>query len=180
MNLDPEFSIDSFTKYLQTLDVHKQKRMLFMIEAELHLFEDLDYNTDFGLYPDYQNWGFDKRIRTPFYKNYLKLFYSLSENLLVHPDDEMKSKWEEIKIQLFECLKFDHEIFGADYEYFKMGLKLKAMRLCSKKEFVEKSGLSIVKITQIEDFGFLARIKDINKYVEQGLGRKLNINFKQE
>ncbi len=177
MNLDPEFSIDSFIKYLQTLDIHKQKRMLFMAEAEIYLHDQHHYDTNFGTYPDHQNFGFDKIIRTPFYKNYFRLLCLISEDFLNKPDDEAKSKWEELKIQLLEDLKFNKNIFSNDYEGFKIGLKLKALRLCSKKEFAEKSGLSIGKIGLIEDFGFLARLNDINQYVEQGLERKFNLNF---
>ncbi|SEM18218.1 hypothetical protein SAMN05421856_101595 [Chryseobacterium taichungense] len=55
MNLNLEFSINEFIDYLKNLDHNKQKRMLFMIEAELTIFDDFDYNTNFGVYPNYQH-----------------------------------------------------------------------------------------------------------------------------
>lgn len=38
--------MDEFLEYLRSLDVNKQMRMLFMLEASIYLCEDYDYDTN--------------------------------------------------------------------------------------------------------------------------------------
>ncbi|MEE6128340.1 hypothetical protein V2E39_13180 [Chryseobacterium arthrosphaerae] len=180
MNPYYNFSMEDFLKYLKSLDINKQKRMLFMVEADFYLYESIEYNTDFGTYPDYQNRGFDKHIRTPFYVHYTRFVFSIPEDVFNKPDDKAKEHWEELKKMLLEELNLKQDIFDYEYQSFIIGLKLKEMRLCSKKEFVVRSGLSLRKINQIEDYCFLAKIHDMLTYAEKGLGRKMSLNFIRE
>lgn len=182
MNLNSEFSINKFIDYLKNLDHNKQKRMLFMIEAELTIFDDFDYNTNFGVYPNYQHIAFDKVIRTPYYKNYNLLYVYLADgNLLSVPDDSMREKWNVLKDQFLTELNLDQSMFDHEYETFKFGLKLKELRQkknISKSEFSKISGLNKQKITQVEDFGFLSKISEVNQYIGKGLKMSLNLNIK--
>ncbi|SHJ88845.1 hypothetical protein [Epilithonimonas mollis] len=93
MDSNLSFSRELFITYLKTLDVSKQKRMLFMIEASLTLYNDPEYDTNFGTYVDYNNLIFDKMIRNPFYKHYFRLYFHLLNKLLFPRQNELK-KWE--------------------------------------------------------------------------------------
>lgn len=55
-------------------------------------------------------------------------------------------------------------MFGDKYKSFKEGLKLKEFRSCPKKEFSEKLGLSLYKMTQIEDYGFRSKKAELDQY----------------
>lgn len=161
INIDPEFSIESFIEYLKTLDSKKQKRMLFMIEAGLTIFDDYDYYTDFLIYPNYQHLGYDKFLWTNFYSNYQKFNYLLSDDVFNKPDDIMKDRWNSLKHRFFDELNFDDTIFKHQYEMFKFGLKLKQLRHSKsihKTEFSKTTGMTVKMITQIEDYGFFIKI----------------------
>lgn len=175
MNPYYNFSMDEFLEYLRSLDVNKQMRMLFMLEASIYLCED--YDTNFGTYPDYQNLGFDKQLRTPYYKHYSRFLFSIPEDVFNKSDEKAKNDWKSLKEDLLKELNLSEEIFGYQYQLFIIGLKLKAKRLCSKKEFSLKSNLSVSKITQIEDYCFLAKISDIYLYINKGLGREFKLDF---
>lgn len=176
-NSEPSFSKKSFINYLKTISHHKQKRMLFMIEASLTLSTDFEYNIKFGTYPDYQNIDNDKVVQTPFYKNYFSLYYHLLNKLLFPREAEINN-WARLKGEILKELQLNDDLFMHDYELFKFGTKLKALRKISKKEFAEKSGLSILKITQIEENGFLSKIPDLNKYINKGLQKELVLEIK--
>lgn len=181
MNIDTSFSTESFIEYLKTLDSKKQKRMLFMIEAGLTIFDDYDYYTDFGTYPNYQHFGLDKFLGTDFFMNYHKFRFSISDDVFNKPDDSVRDRWKTLKNKLLNELNFDHSIFDYQYEMFKFGLKLKELRQrrnISKSEFSIISGLSKQKITKIEDSGFLSKISEVNQYVVGGLKMSLNLNIK--
>lgn len=90
-------------------------------------------------------------------------------HLFDKPGDESRAKWNDFKKIFLQELKLSVSIFDDDYESFKKGLKLKQLRNCTKKEFSDKSGLSLYKITQIEDYGFMSKLKYINKYVSEVL-----------
>ena len=182
MDLLSKFSVDEFIDYLKSLDPKRQKRMLFMMEAELTIFDDFNYNTNFGVYPNYQHIAFDKVIRTSYYKNYNLLYAYLADgNLLSGPDENMRQKWDVLKSHFLTDLKIDQSIFVHEYETFKFGLKLRELRQkknVSKSEFSKICGLSKHKITQIVDFGFLSKISEVNQYVVEGLKMSLNLNIK--
>lgn len=93
----------------------------------------------------------------------------------------MREKWNVLKDQFLTELNLDQSMFDHEYETFKFGLRLKELRQyknISKSEFSKISGLSKQKITQIEDFGFLSKISEVNQYVVDGLKMGLNLNVK--
>ncbi|REC47560.1 hypothetical protein DRF67_10995 [Chryseobacterium pennipullorum] len=169
--------MEEFLKYLKSLDSNRQMRMLFMLEAGIYLSDNCDYYTDFGTYPDYQNLGFDKQVRTSFYKQYSKFLFSIPDDMFNKPDEKAKSDWEILKESLLEELNLNREIFEYQYQSFLIGLRLKTMRMCSKKEFSTRSNLSLSKINQIEDYCFLAKVNDIFMYVKNGLGQEFKLDF---
>lgn len=181
MNTESEFSNEIFIDYLKKLDVNNQKRMLFMIEAELTMFDDPDYNTNFGVYPNYQHIAFDKIVRNDYYKKYNSLYAHLCDgNFLIAPNDMIREKWKGLKMQFLEELNLKSSIFGNEFEMFKFGLKLKELRLRKgypKVKLSQESGLSVRKITQLEDFGFISKVRDISQYVLDGLKMNLNLNL---
>lgn len=181
MNIDPSFSTESFIEYLKTLDSKKQKRMMFMIEANLTIFDNYDYYTDFLTYPNYQYFGTDKFLWTNFYSSYQKFIFSLSNDVFNKPDDFMRDRWNSLKDRFFYELNFDDGIYEHEYDLFKFGLKLKQLRhsrSIPKTEFSKLSGLTIKKITQVEDYCFLSKIAEINQYILKGLEMNLKLNIK--
>lgn len=178
MNSYYDFSMENFLKYMKSLERNKQKRMLFMLEAGMYLYEDFSYQTDFGTYPDYINAGYDKQLRTPFFLHYARFVYSIPEDLLNKPDDQSKKDWEDLKEMLLEELNLKKEIFEYEYKSYIIGLKLKGLRTISKREFVKKSGLSLSKINVIEDCCFLAKMNDVRIYAEKGLEKNLSMIIK--
>lgn len=171
-NHDTTYSSERFIQYLETLNSNDQKRMLFMIEAKLTLYNDSKYNTDFGIYPDYQNLFFNKMIATTFYQFFFRVYFNLLDKKLF-PTDVALDKWNNLKAKIFKELSLKNQIFENEYELFKFGIKLKALRNTSKRKFSEKCGLSILKITQIEESGFLSKIADVKVYLEKGFEKKL-------
>lgn len=175
-NHAPAINLESFVDYLKPLDYNRKKRMLFMLEAGLTLYNKVDYNTSFGIYPDYQNMFIDKFAGSSFYLNYHSFhFFVIAPHLF--PDADDMDNWSSIKMKIIKELDLENEIFENEYELFTFGLKLKALRTISKKQFAEKSGLSITKITQIEEACFLCKISDINTYLSKGLGKKVTLNI---
>ncbi|SEM18193.1 hypothetical protein SAMN05421856_101594 [Chryseobacterium taichungense] len=93
----------------------------------------------------------------------------------------MREKWNVLKDQFLTELNLDQSMFDHEYETFKFGLKLKQLRQkknISKSEFSKISGLNKQKITQVEDFGFLSKISEVNQYIGKGLKMSLNLNIK--
>lgn len=181
INIDPEFSVELFIDFLKELNRNVQKRMLFMIEAALTMFDDPDYNTNFGVYPNYQHIAFDKILRNDYYKKYNSLYAHLSDgNFLIAPNDMIREKWKGLQIQFLDELNLKSSIFDHEFEMFKFGLKLKELRLRKgypKVKLSQESGLSVRKITQLEDFGFISKVSDISQYVLDGLKINLNLNL---
>ena len=173
---DVPYSLDNFIKFLKAIKSQDQKRMLFMIEAKLNLYNDSKYNTDFGIYPDYKNLLSDKMIPSPFYQIFFRAYFNLLDKKLF-PRIESLNTWKTLKVKILKELSLENEIFENDYELFKFGIKLKAQRGISKVKFSEKSGLSINKITQIEESCFLCKISDINTYLSKGSGKQLILNI---
>ena len=175
-NGEPSINLQSFLDYLKTLDYIRKKRMLFMLEAGFTLNNNLDYNTSFGIYPDYQNMFNDKMVGSIFYDNYHRFhFYVIAPHLF--PDADDINNWSSLKIKIIKELSMDDHIFDNEYELFKFGIKLKALRNVSKKEFAKRSGLSIQKITKIEESCFLSKISDVKIYIEKGLDKKFILDL---
>jgi len=175
INIDPEFSVELFIDFLKELNRNDQKRMLFMIEADQTIFDELEYDTGFGHYKDFVN-STDVMIISRFYSNYRRFFsFVCAGNVINKPDDVSKKKWDRFKEIFLEELGLSETIFETDYEFFKDGLKLKELRDCPKKEFSEKSGLTLYKITKIEDYGFLCSESDFKKYFDRL--KYSNVNF---
>ena len=148
-----------------------------MIEASLTLYNDSNYNTEFGTYPDYQNGFFDKMVRTSFFRNFYWAYFHLINKSFFPKESDIKN-WTPLKDKIVVALQLNVELFTTEYQQFKFGLKLKALRNCSKKNFSKKTGLSFEKITQIEDFGFLPKINDVRIYIEKGLGKNFILDIK--
>ncbi|KQR94437.1 hypothetical protein ASG01_00680 [Chryseobacterium sp. Leaf180] len=171
--------MESFLVFVKSLKEMKQKRILFMIEAYQNLSENFIYDTNFGTYPDYQNIGFDKQIRTEFYLHYTRFAFSIQKDLFSIPNDESKIYWENLKISLLKNLGLDKTIFDYEYKTFTIGLKLKGLRNISKKDFSKISGLSQRKIDLIEEYCFMAKLNDVRIYVERGLGINFSLILKE-
>lgn len=163
-NIDSEYSVEQFIDYLKGLDINKQKRMLFMIEAGQTISDELEYDTSFGHYKDFVN-STDVMIMSKFYINYRRFFsFVCGGNVINKPDDVSKKGWDSFKKIFLQELRLSETIFGNDYKSFKEGLKLKELRDSAKKEFSEKSGLSLYKITQVEDYGFRSKKSEFDQY----------------
>ncbi len=96
----------------------------------------------------------------------------MPDDMFNKPDEKAKSDWEILKESLLEELNLNREIFEYQYQSFLIGLRLKTLPMCSKKEFSIRSNLSLSKINQIEDYCFLAKVNDIFMYVKKGLGQE--------
>jgi len=94
-----------------------------------------------------------------------RLFY-------MFPTTEGKQKWDEIKSDLVKESGLSMDLFKRDFECFKLGIRLKAMRYSSKVDFSSRNKISIYKINQIEQNGFNARLGDIYIYTHRGLNKK--------
>ena len=103
-----------------------------------------------------------------------KYIFYLDEHFsyLLLPSTKGKQKWDEIKSDLVKESGLSMDLFKRDFECFKLGIRLKAMRYSSKVDFSSRNKISIYKINQIEQNGFNARLGDIYIYTHRGLNKK--------
>ena len=175
---------EEFILRLKNLKNASQKRLLCIINTHFYLTNDAEYYTNFGSYFDF-NRGQECHMRNELIDLYYKFIFFLmtghtgdGKNMLTLKVNRAHIEtWENEKSKIFKTLKIDVHEFIGNYECFKIGLKLKNLRKVSKIDFSGKSGLSINKITQIEDYAFLAKISDVRLYIENGLGKSFKINI---
>lgn len=83
---------------------------------------------------------------------------------------EFIEDWLPIRNDIMRKIGYSESDFNSDYETFIIGRKLKKLRGdYTKKEFSAKTGLSIAKISMIENQCYNAKMKDIIIYCEKGL-----------
>ena len=103
-------------------------------------------------------------------KNYKYRFWIFGRTLfifggnIINKSDDVRKKRDYFETIFLQELTVSETMFGDKYKSFKEGLKLKEFRSCPKKEFSEKLGLSLYKITQIEDYGFRSKKAELDQY----------------
>lgn len=175
---------EEFILRLKKLKYHTQKRLLCIINTHFYLTDCTEYDMNFTSYFDF-NREIECHMRNEIIDMYYKFIFFLmtghtgegSNYLWLKVNNRHIETWENEKSNIFKVLKIDIDDFTNTYECFKIGLKLKKLRKMSKKNFSRKSGLSLNKITQIEDYAFLVKISDLRTYVEKGLGKEFEINI---
>lgn len=174
---EQNFDLNQMKKDFVLLTKSKQKSLMFMLKAGIYgEHNKVDYYTDFSNYEnDYVNYS----LNTPFYSLYDKLFfyfYTLSE-LTQKTRPKADELWIKAKNDFFNDLGWNDLEYIPEFEAFIFGLKLKQKRvgLYSIEQFTKKSGLNRYKINLIENTAYKAKLIDIIKYVEEGLGMTFNL-----
>lgn len=147
----------NFIKKINLFDKNRQKRILFMVEASLTLYDNVEYYTDFNNY--YLENGEEQFISSPYHNIFLHYhFFLKQDDMLNNPTEDNLRFWNEEKIKILDALDLPQEIFKKEYERFKFGLTLKKLRKKNKNNFSKTTGLSIYKINIIEDYCYLAKV----------------------